>query len=125
MSWDDLPRDIQCKIISYMDIDTRRALGIICKLRIPQHVVDMITSIPQIQHKCWWGGSCVNLGPMIPIVGHPMPLYCISKHYNTSDTFTEVTYVRQDLQIIHIYGNYYHEAFKFVDSSCYRLKNMM
>ena len=38
----DLPRDVQFKIISKLDIDSRRALGIYTHLKIPKHIIDTL-----------------------------------------------------------------------------------
>jgi len=41
----DLPNDVKFKIMGKMDIDTRRALGIYTKLRIPKNISDKINSV--------------------------------------------------------------------------------
>jgi hypothetical protein len=39
-----LPRDVELKLISLMDIDARRALGIYSKMKVPQGLHDEITN---------------------------------------------------------------------------------
>jgi hypothetical protein len=44
-----LPRELQRKILSYLDIDSRRALGVYCKLGAVPHVLQSrIISVPKI-----------------------------------------------------------------------------
>lgn len=43
MSPDNLPLELQYKIISKMDIDSRRALNIYTKLRPPKQIADLLT----------------------------------------------------------------------------------
>ena len=38
----DLPRDVQLAIISKLDIDSRIALGIFTRLKIPKHINDTL-----------------------------------------------------------------------------------
>ena len=42
---DRLPRDLQLEVIKSAGIDARIALGLVGRLRVPQHVVDAITAI--------------------------------------------------------------------------------
>ena len=44
----ELPLDIQDKIISYLDIDTRRILGIYKKIVIPENLYVLLENIPRI-----------------------------------------------------------------------------
>jgi len=44
-----LPRELQRKILSYLDIDSRRALGVYCKLgEVPRVLQSRILSVPKI-----------------------------------------------------------------------------
>jgi hypothetical protein len=43
-----LPREIQLKIFSYLDIDSRRALGIYTKLEVPLSLKRQLRTIPLI-----------------------------------------------------------------------------
>jgi len=49
----ELPRDIQLLIVQRMDIDTRRTLGIIWKLRIPRAFREDATR----EQETFWSGS--------------------------------------------------------------------
>lgn len=44
----NMPTEIQYKIIRYLDIDTRRILGLYTKLKIPESIVNTINAIPKI-----------------------------------------------------------------------------
>lgn len=44
----ELPPEIINKIISFLDIDTRRSLGIYTKLKIPEDIKNKLESIPKI-----------------------------------------------------------------------------
>lgn len=56
------PRDVELKLISLMDIDTRRALGIYTKLHIPHSLQELFSSC---FHRITYtqGYACVRLGP--------------------------------------------------------------
>lgn len=41
----ELPRDVVLKIASYMDIDTRRALGIYTKLHVPDEIKSKLEAV--------------------------------------------------------------------------------
>lgn len=41
----EFPRDVHNKIISKLDIDTRRSLGIYVKLKVPQSLIDKLTNV--------------------------------------------------------------------------------
>jgi hypothetical protein len=58
----DIPRDIELKLVSLMNIDTRRALGIYTKLKVPLSIQTMVS---QCFHKKTYshGYACVRLGP--------------------------------------------------------------
>jgi len=43
-NWKLLPRDIQYKIISYLDIDSRRKINIYTKLKIPKEIKDKLNN---------------------------------------------------------------------------------
>ena len=61
----EFPNDILLKIISYMDIDTRRSLGIFTKLHIPQKIKNTLTSlIPHPTRLIFEPYSRVSLGPI-------------------------------------------------------------
>lgn len=45
MSFEDLPRDLQLRILAASDIDTRRALGIFFRLRVPETVKDKLSAV--------------------------------------------------------------------------------
>ena len=61
----ELPRDVILKITSYMDIDTRRALGIYCKLRIPDEIKSKLEAvIPHPTRLIFEVYSRVSLGPI-------------------------------------------------------------
>jgi hypothetical protein len=58
-----LPRDVELKIISYADIDTRRALGIYTKLKVPADVQQRLEHwIPHPSFQAHADESCVSLG---------------------------------------------------------------
>lgn len=59
----ELPNDIQLKIISKLDIDTRRALGIYSKLQIPKHIKDKLEkTIPSPHQFICSSYSRISLG---------------------------------------------------------------
>ncbi len=61
----ELPRDVVLKIISYLDIDTRRSLGIYSKLRIPDRIKSKLeTVIPHPNRLIFKVYSRVSLGPI-------------------------------------------------------------
>lgn len=49
--WDKLPRDLLLYIIKYFDMDTRIKLGLIFKLRIPNHVKEKLNKL-QKPYEC-------------------------------------------------------------------------
>lgn len=44
-----LPIELQYKIISFLDIDTRRILGLYTKLKVPQELKNKLENLPKIQ----------------------------------------------------------------------------
>jgi hypothetical protein len=102
-----LPQDIQMLIISHLDIDSRRALGVYGKLLVTEDLKAKLGNLPKIQKSCWWGGCCVHLGDKVLVSTTPYSVYTISKHYNTYETYTEVTSVSERDRKIIIHGNYY------------------
>lgn len=44
----DLPKELAFKIVSKLDIDSRRALGVFTNLKIPTHLQDRISRVLQI-----------------------------------------------------------------------------
>ena len=59
-----LPRDLVLKTVSYMDIDTRRSLGIFSKLRIPREIKDALEAVlPHPRRLLFNSYSRVSLGP--------------------------------------------------------------
>lgn len=61
----ELPRDVELKITSYMDIDTRRVLGIYSKLRIPDEIKSKLEAvIPHPTRLIFDVYSRVSLGPI-------------------------------------------------------------
>lgn len=92
-----LPTDIQWKIASYLDIDSRRVLGVYNKV-IPELYLkfdELYKRIPKIR-KASWGGSTVILS------NDSKPLYLISKH---SEGYTEIIYVNYTNRQVYIYGS--------------------
>ena len=59
--WGALPRDIIIRIIRFMDIDSRRALGVYCKLQVPYHISEAIENIPRINQSLTY--CFVEIGP--------------------------------------------------------------
>ncbi len=49
----ELPRDLQLHIARYLDIDTRRALGIFCRLCIPASLAARLTGLPKPHRGTW------------------------------------------------------------------------
>lgn len=85
-----LPRDIEIKIASFMDIDTRRALGIYTSLKIP-HTFQALLS--QCLHKRTFkdGYACVRLGPQRPFDSEAH--YVDSMYILTRDCVHNIYYV--------------------------------
>lgn len=48
---DHLPRDLQLLVVSKMDMDARIKMGIIRKLRVPEHIKDLIKSVQIPKHE--------------------------------------------------------------------------
>lgn len=44
----NLPRDVQLHIIKFLDLESRRALNIYSKLKIPEDIIIKLQSIPKI-----------------------------------------------------------------------------
>ena len=60
-----LPRDVVLKIISYLDIDTRRSMGIISKLNIPCEIKSTLQAVTPHPRRLIYGDySRVSLGPL-------------------------------------------------------------
>ncbi|NBO71608.1 MAG: hypothetical protein EBU66_13565 [Bacteroidetes bacterium] len=57
----DLPIELQYKIIRFLDIDTRRILGIYTHLKVPNVLKEKIENIPKVQSYNSYDGY-VNLG---------------------------------------------------------------
>lgn len=62
----ELPRDIKKLIISKLDIDTRRSLGIIVKLKIPENVKQLLSMVMS-NFTIDKFTSFVTLGPLRPV----------------------------------------------------------
>lgn len=52
MKWDDLPRDLQLQVIKRFDMDTRIRLGLVFKLRIPDHIKKALRNKLKRPHDC-------------------------------------------------------------------------
>lgn len=107
-----LPRDIELKIISKMDIDTRIRTGIIFKLRIPISIIEKIIEIHKrlIIRKSI---SYVKLGPLRQIYNmdnnrnHREAMYTLTRYFinkkNIPYTLCHVSHLGVvKLQIYHI-----------------------
>lgn len=58
----NLPRDVELKLISLMNIDSRRALGIYTKLRVPLSLQEALSCCLN-RATYAQGYACVRLGP--------------------------------------------------------------
>jgi hypothetical protein len=79
----DLPRDIIKQIIKLCDIDSRRALGIYCKLDVPQKLKVLLKQIPKINNDNNF--IKVELGPFITV-----QLYNYSYEYISLYTINKI-----------------------------------
>lgn len=57
MSYNDLPRHLQLHIMSLLDIDSRRAIGVYSRLTVPKNIENLLCNIPRIkqlnQYTCY------------------------------------------------------------------------
>lgn len=58
----DLTRDVRNKIISKMDIETRRSLGIYTKLKVPEDLKNKLENMPTVGYSRYY--ASVKLGPV-------------------------------------------------------------
>jgi hypothetical protein len=99
-----LNRDIMLKIMSKLDIDTRRTLGIYTKLGIPHVLSVQITGclLKAVYTQSY--GPSVNLGPLRvlrPNTADKQTMYQITRYYygNPLNYKTYITHVTLDVNI--------------------------
>lgn len=62
MEFNDLPRDVQKRVVRLLDIDSRRAMNVYCKLRVPAKLESLITnSWKQLNHVNYGHGQFYTL----------------------------------------------------------------
>lgn len=109
----DIPRDIQLKLVSLMDIDTRRALGIYTKLKVPLALQQDISQC--FEKKTFFNGyACVRLGP--PRLFDFEGSYVDSMYILTRDCVHNIYYVEHIGTHLNTDMNFY--SMYFVPSYC-------
>jgi hypothetical protein len=87
----DVPRDVQLKILRHLDIDSRRAIGVYCKLQIPEVLraqltrclVAFTTSYRTSHHRTT--STTIALGTRADL----SPLYVLTRVFGTSERLHE------------------------------------
>lgn len=78
----ELPRDVMLKIVSYMDIDTRRSLGIYTKLRVPDEIKSKLEAVLTHPTRLLFSVySRVSLGPIKNVNGNERYMYAIHSDF--------------------------------------------
>jgi len=110
----DLPRECILKIISYLDIDSRRALNIYTKMKIPKVIVDNINNIIKIPNTYMHND---NTNVFFILLGST---YVIIHEYNTSLNLIEyyLEYNRTTKCVFHkdIYLFVLPEIYKYIEN---------
>ena len=102
-TYTDLPRDLQLKVISCFDMDTRIKIGMIFKLRIPQDIQNRLASVCSPPCSTHWdtahGRSTTfykTLGTRHDALHHPPGIYSI-RFVETNDNLAfHLTYIDSD-----------------------------
>lgn len=99
----DLPRDLQLKVISRFDIDTRIKTGMIFKLRIPQDIQNRLASVCHPPCSTYWdtehGRSTSfykTLGTRHDALHHPPGIYSIRFVETNDNKAFHLTYIDLD-----------------------------
>jgi hypothetical protein len=99
----DLPRDLQLKVISRFDMDTRIKMGMIFKLRIPQDLKDQLASVCSPPCSTYWdtahGRSTTfykTLGTRPNALHHPPGIYSIRFVEINGNKAFHLTYIDLD-----------------------------
>lgn len=81
-----LPRDVVLVIIRYMDIDSRRAMGVYTKLHVPTELQDRLGQCVQHLKRCITGHhseSSINVPLGVNV--NNLPIYVLRREFGTSE----------------------------------------
>ena len=77
----EIPNELSLKIVSKLDIDTRRLLNIYSKIKVPIELQCKLTQVMK-KIKLYKKSSCVELGPLRKVTsgdGFFLPMYVLTR----------------------------------------------
>ena len=102
-SYTDLPRDLQLKVISCFDMDTRIKIGMIFKLRVPQDIQNRLASVCSPPCSTYWDTANGRATSFFKVLGtrhnallHPPGIYSIRFVEINGNKAFHLTYIDSD-----------------------------